>query len=119
MKIKLKVGEQVLTATLLDNDTARDFASLLPLSVTMDDLFKKEKYASLPRAISTKGKRAFTYEVGDIGYWSPSSDLAIYYKTDGEKIPSPGIIIIGKLDSTARPFDVPGSVKVTIERATK
>jgi len=31
MKIRLTVGGQVATATLYDNATARDFASLLPL----------------------------------------------------------------------------------------
>ncbi|MFT3802309.1 MAG: cyclophilin-like fold protein [Burkholderiaceae bacterium] len=32
MKIRLIVGEQVATATLYDNATTKDFASLLPLS---------------------------------------------------------------------------------------
>jgi len=33
MKIRLTVGEQHAIATLYDNATARDFASLLPLSL--------------------------------------------------------------------------------------
>lgn len=32
MKIRLKVGDTVLTATLIDSATARDFVSLLPLT---------------------------------------------------------------------------------------
>ncbi len=39
MKIRLKVGNKVLTATLADNKTARDFVSLLPLTLNMNDLF--------------------------------------------------------------------------------
>ena len=33
MKIKLTVGGTTLRATLADNETARDFASLLPLKL--------------------------------------------------------------------------------------
>jgi hypothetical protein len=43
--------------------------------------------------------------------------LAIYYRQDGEWIPSPGIIAIGRIDAAAEAFGVPGSVKVTIELA--
>jgi hypothetical protein len=37
MKIRLRIENRVLTATLIDNTTARDFISLLPLTLTMDD----------------------------------------------------------------------------------
>jgi hypothetical protein len=37
MKIRLQVDDQVVTATLYDNATARDFAALLPLSLTLED----------------------------------------------------------------------------------
>jgi hypothetical protein len=71
----------------------------------------------MPKSISTQGERAYTYEVGEIAYWSPRPDVAIYYRQDSEPIPLPGIIPIGKIDAGAEVFDVPGSVKVTIELA--
>ena len=37
------------------------------------------------------------------------------YRHDGQPIPSPGIIVIGKIDSDVEALNVPGSVKVTIE----
>jgi hypothetical protein len=83
----------------------------------MKDLFGREKYAALPRALSEEGPRRHRYEVGDIAYWSPSRDLAIYYHQDGESIPSPGIIQIAKFDDGAEALNVPGSVTVTIELA--
>jgi len=119
MKIRLKVGNKVLTATLADNKTARDFVSLLPLTLTMNDLFGREKFGHLPRAISDKGKRTHTYEIGDIAYWSPGPDVAIYYHHDGEQIPDPGIIVIGKIDSGVAPLNVRGSVKVAMELMQK
>ena len=117
MKININIGGKILTASLADNATARDFASVLPLSMSLNDLFGREKYANLPKALSEKGPRTKSYEVGDIAYWSPSHDVAIYYRQDGESIPSPGIIPIAKIDAGAEAFKVPGSVKVTIEVA--
>ena len=67
-------------------------------------------------AISTDGKRTHTYEAGDVAYWSPGPDVAIYYRQDNEKIPPPGIIVIGKIDSGVEALNVPGSVRVTFER---
>ena len=81
----------------------------------MNDLFGREKFAHLPRAISEGGKRTRTYQVGDVVYWSPGPDVAIYYRHDGSSIPSPGIIVMGKIDSGIEALNVPGSVKVTIE----
>src|SRR6516225_5362811 len=118
MKIRLTVEGKELTATLIDSQTSRDFIALLPLTLTMDDLFRREKYSPLPRALS-KGERTHSYEIGDIGYWSPGPDVAIYYRNDGEQIPDPGIILIGKIDFGVEAFNVPGSVKVTVEAASK
>jgi len=115
MKIRLRVNDKIITATMIDSKTTRDFISLLPLTLAMNDLFRREKYAHLPKAISTEGARAHTYEVGEIAYWPPGPDVAIYYRQDGERIPNPGIIVIGKIDSGVESLNVAGSVKVTIE----
>ena len=115
MKIRLKIEDKVLTATLIDSKITRDFVSLLPLTLKMNDLFRREQFVHLPRAISEEGKRTHTYEIGQVVYWSPGPDVAIYYRNDGEKIPNPGIIVIGKVDSGVTALDVAGSVKVAIE----
>ena len=102
MKIKLTIKDRVLTATLQDNKTAQDFVSLLPLTLTMNDLFGREKFGHLPRAISEGGERTHNYEVGQIVYWSPGPDVAIFYRNDRQAIPDPGIIVIGRLDTGPR-----------------
>ncbi|QIF05492.1 cyclophilin-like fold protein [Roseimicrobium sp. ORNL1] len=119
MKIALKVNDRSFEATLLNNQTARNFASLLPLTLTMNDLFSREKFAHLPRAISTGGERTFTYSVGDIAYWSPGGDVALFYRHDGQEIPKPGLILIGRMDVSADAFKGPGSVQVRIEAVNK
>jgi hypothetical protein len=50
--------------------------------------------------------------------WSigpPGPDVAISYRHDGQSIPAPGIIVIGKIDSGVEALNVPGSVKATID----
>lgn len=115
MKLRVRIGEQALTARLAEGETAKDFAKLLPLTLKMNDLFKREKFANLPRALSDAGKHTDRYALGEIGYWPPGPDLAIFYRHDGEKIPAPGIIVIGKLGTAVRAFDVPGTVTATFE----
>ena len=116
MRIRLTARETVLTATLDDNATARDFASLLPLTLQMDDLFKREKYGRLPRPLTAGGEPLSSYEIGNIAYWSPGPDIAVFYDHDGQSIPDPGIVILGQIDSGADAFKTYDStVDVTIE----
>lgn len=119
MKISIRVGDKTLSATLADNETARDFASLLPLTVRMDDLFRREKFVQLPRPISTAGPRSRSYEIGDVILWSPGPDVAIYYRHDGQSIPSPGVILIARVVSGVEALDVPGVVNVTFTAVGK
>ena len=115
MKIRLTVNGKAIMGTLIDSETTRDFTSLLPLTLTMNDLFKREKFGHLPRAISKEGKSTHSYAVGHLAYWSPGPDVAVFYRHDGERIPDPGIIVIGKFGSGVEALDVPGSVRVTFE----
>ena len=117
MKININIGGKTFTATLPDNATARDFVSVLPSTVPMNDLFGRENYGDLPRALSGNGPREDRYEVSEIAYWSPDHQFAVYYPQDGKSIPSPGIFPIAKIDAGTQAFDVSGSVKVNIELA--
>jgi hypothetical protein len=116
MRIRVTSGETVLDATLDDNATARDFASMLPLTLPMDDLFKREKYGRLPRPLTAGGEPRSSYEIGNIAYWSPGPDIAIFYDHDGQSIPAPGIVILGQIISEADALkQYGGTVDVTIE----
>jgi len=117
MKIRLEVGDQTITATLRDSAAARDFASLLPLMLRMNDLFGREKYGHLPRAISEGGQRTHTYDVGQIAYWPPGRDVAVFYRHDGQSIPAPGIIVLGTVDAGVMGLAFRGSMNVTFEHA--
>jgi hypothetical protein len=78
----------------------------------MNDLFRREKFGQLPRPISETGKHTHSYGLGDIAYWPPGPDIAVFYRHDGELIPDPGIIVIGKVISGLEALNVRGSVTV-------
>jgi hypothetical protein len=113
--IRLTVNGKAIMAKLIDSKTTRDLISLLPLTLTMNDLCRREKFANLPRTLSKEGKHKHTYAVREIAYWPPGPDVAIFYRHDGENIPDPGIIAIGKIRSGIEALTLRGSVKVTIE----
>ena len=113
MKISLKVGDTALAATLIDSKTTRDFISLLPLSLTLEDYAGTEKISGLQKRLSTEGAPSGSDpSVGDIAYYAPWGNLAIFYRDFGY---SNGLVILGKIDSGIEALNVPGSLKVTIE----
>jgi hypothetical protein len=113
MKIRLRVGDTVLTATLIDSATTRDFISLLPLTLTLKDYAGTERISDLPKRLSTEGAPSGSDpSVGDITYYAPWGNLAIFYRDFGY---SSGLVILGKIDSGIEALNVPGSVKMTIE----
>lgn len=114
MKVHLKLNGRVIPATLADNQAAREFVAMMPLTITMHDLFKREKFGPLPKAISGQGTPTRRYQVGDMICWSPGPDVAIFYRHDGQKI-SGRIHVLGKLDFGVEEFGVPGPLEVTIE----
>ena len=95
-RVRITIGDRSIEATLADSDAARDFASLLPLTLAMNDLFRREKFATLPRAISEQGKRTHDY-AWDHRLLAAGPDVAIFYRQDGERIPDPGLIVLGKI----------------------
>lgn len=100
MKVRLTIDGQQVTATLADNPTARDFASLLPITVRMRDLFGREKPGPLPRALDDSGGHEFRYETGEVAYWPPEHEIAIFYGSEDDRaIPSPGIIPLATIDA--------------------
>ena len=114
VKIRLTTGDTVLTATMLDNETSRDFISLLPLTLTLKDYAETEKVSDLPRRLSTQGAPSGSDpSVGDITYYSPWGNIAIFYKDFGY---AGGLIILGKFSSGIEKLaGITGDFTVTIE----
>jgi hypothetical protein len=116
-KIRIRMGDKAVTATLNSSEAARDLAAMLPLQIRMRDHMAREKTGPIPKQLSELTNGSLTYEVGDLGYWRPGNNFVIFYKHDGLQIPSPGIVKLGTIQSGAEVFDVPGSVDVLVERS--
>ena len=97
-RIHVIVGEETLSATLDDTAAGRDFAALLPLEITLADYHATEKVAALPRRLDTTGAPdSYAPKTGDITYYAPWGNLAIFYKPFRN---SKGLIRLGAFDGT-------------------
>lgn len=114
MKIRITIGGKAVTATLAGNETAKDFASLLPLTLTLKDYADNEKISDLPKKLSTKSAPpSYDPSAGDITYYAPWGNLALFHKNGHD---SPGLIKLGSIDSGAAVLRQPGALKATFER---
>ncbi len=115
MKIRMDVDGKVVIATLDNSAAARDFAALLPLSLTLKDYADIERIADLPRKLSTTGAPAgMKPHTGDITYYAPWGNLAIFVE-DGKES-SRGLVRLGRVEAGLPALQRPGPLKVRIER---
>jgi hypothetical protein len=76
----MTVGERRFAITLTDNEAARAFAALLPLTLDMSELNGNEKHAELPRALPAKESRPGTIRNGDLMLYGTDT-LVVFYST--------------------------------------
>jgi hypothetical protein len=79
-KIKIKVNSQTFTATLLDNNSAKAFKGMLPMTINMNELNGNEKYYVLPNSLPTDSSNPGTIKTGDLMLYG-SKTLVLFYKT--------------------------------------
>lgn len=117
MNIQLTIDGQVLTAKLEDSAAARDFAALLPLTLDLEDYAATEKIAQLPRKLSTAGAPAgITPAIGDITYYAPWGNLAIFYKDFGH---AAGLVKLGHIKGDIQVLSGRGMIRARIEAVGK
>jgi hypothetical protein len=76
----MTVGEHHFGITLADNEAARAFATLLPLSLDMADLNNNEKHVGLPKALPQNVYRPGTIHNGDLMLYGADT-LVVFYLT--------------------------------------
>jgi hypothetical protein len=66
-----------------DNVATRDFVSMLPLTLRLEEFAGREKIADLPRRLDVDGAPGSDPENGDLIYFVPWGNLGFYYNTEG------------------------------------
>lgn len=117
MKVVIQInGEKSILATLENNSAAKDFASLLPLSLDLRDFAGTEKASNaLPEKLDIKGSpEGHKPSAGELTLYAPWNNLAIFYKDDKY---AEGLVYLGRIDDNPDVLNIPGSIRVEIELA--
>lgn len=113
-RIIFRVGQETLAATLDDTPAARDFASMLPLTITLSDYRGIEKVAHLGRTLDSAGMPpSYEPEAGDITQYAPWKNLAIFVAPFSDSL---GLVRLGQFDGDIAPLKGAGDMTVSIER---
>jgi hypothetical protein len=66
-----------------DNPAVRDFLSMLPLTLTVEEFAAREKISYLPRELRHRGSPGSDPASGDLIYFVPWGNLGFYYNAEG------------------------------------
>jgi hypothetical protein len=82
--VRFSAGSTSVEVTIdEDNPAVRDFLSMLPLTLTLEEFAGREKIAYLPRDLEHAGSPGSDPEDGDLIYYIPWGNLGFYYNTAG------------------------------------
>lgn len=96
-RIVMKFDNQEIFITLNDSKASADLVTMLPATLQFRDYSSTEKVSDLPRKLTTSGSPAgFDPSVGDLTYYAPWGNLAIFYRDFGY---SNGLVSLGWLES--------------------
>lgn len=113
MRIRCSFKDQSFTYRLQDSATTRDFVSLLPLDLTIEDFSSNEKIAHLPRRLDEGGLIDYSDEMpGDLCYFRGWGNLAFFhdrYAYRGD------LIRLGRIEGKIDPLLVRGEFPLRIE----
>jgi hypothetical protein len=73
--VDLTIGE--------DSPATRDFLSMLPLTISLEEYAGREKISDLPRELNYEGSPGSDPEDGDLIYFTPWGNLGFYYDASG------------------------------------
>jgi hypothetical protein len=110
----MTVGKRRFAITLADTDAARAFATMLPLTLDMEELNGNEKKKELPNPLPTDASRPGTIRNGDLLLWGSRTVVVFYLTFDS----SYSYTRIGRVDDAAGLAQAlgPRDVRVTFSK---
>jgi len=104
MRIKIKVGDISLAATLSGNKTARAIYNTLPLESAYN-VWGDEFYFTIPVHMDIEEGRDIM-EIGELGYWPPGNAFCIFFgktpvSTDDHPRAASEVSPFGQIDGDA------------------
>lgn len=118
-RVKITVGEVVLTAELDQSETARRIWEALPLEAT-GSRWGEEIYFDVPVEVGEEDPREVVEE-GDLGYWPPGRAFCLFWgptpSSEGDEIrPASPVNVFGRILEDARQLGRAGTTRVKVER---
>lgn len=117
IEIQLAKSHEKITASLADNQTARDFYNQLPLIMKLEDYADSEKIGrGIPKKLSiADSPKGYAGNRGDLAYYAPWGNLAVFY-TDSHVGYANGLVYLGKITSGLETLSKLDGEKVTIKK---
>lgn len=116
--IKITIGDRVLDGVLYDNAEARQFISMLPMTVSMVGFGSREFYGGIDGRIQTESEGRYSFEDGHITYCPANNTAAIFYAQTSRPNLTMEVFPMGKVTSDLSVFDeLPGMVDITFSIA--
>jgi hypothetical protein len=108
MDIRIRIGNLIMEAELLDTPTAQKIARALPINASFNT-WGEEIYFSIPVTSELDDNAREVVELGDLGYWPPGKAFCIFFgqtpmSRPGEIRPASAVNIIGKVKGDATLF---------------
>lgn len=115
--IKMTFAGNEIYGEILNTQSGKEFLSQLPASLKFEDYNSTEKISYLPKKLSAQGEpEGFTPKKGDISYYVPWGNLAIFYRDFRY---SRSLIKIGELNDIDKLANMRGYFEVRIEIVKK
>lgn len=109
-KIDISVGGKTFIATLLDNETAKEFVKRLPVTLNMHDFNNNEKTCTFETGFSGTLETAGTIHAGDLKIWT-GKGLVLFYKSFSSAY---SYFNLGSIDDATGLAEVVGSGAVSV-----
>jgi hypothetical protein len=109
-KIKITVNSQTFRATLMENNSAKAFKEMLPMTINMRELNSNEKYNDLPNSLPTNSSNPQNIKNGELMLYG-SKTFVLFYKTFPT---SYSYTKLGSIDDVASLASALGSGNVTV-----